>query len=401
MHIAWLGKKSPFCGNVTYSREITNSLVSLGHEVSFLHFDSEEPIVGNWPDFHRDVCLPHIYSSQAYTIPTLTSYKILQDELGKLDPKPDIVHASLTLSPIDFFLPEICDTLDIPLVATFHPPFDRKIRNIKSSTQFLTYQLHAPSLAKYNKVIIFSKAQQDLLIKLGVPEDNLEIIPNGVNIQKYKLGNTETKVRLHAKYRADRLFLYLGRIAAEKNVETLLKAWKRANLGEGCKLLIVGDGPMLSSLQPFYGEEYYIYWLGKESDEAKRIELLQGSDVFILPSLVEGLSISLLEAMACGLTCVATDAGADGEVLEKVGYVLDTKGVTTQLKSLLPFLRDQPEITGVLGKKARERVEEKYTLDKNIDRLQEVYQELLHNQRHASRSIVKAKSSIISLISDR
>jgi glycosyltransferase involved in cell wall biosynthesis len=163
----------------------------------------------------------------------------------------------------------------------------------------------------------------------------------------------------------------------------------------------VGDGPLKASLELSYGREYKIYWLGKESDEAKRIELLQGSDVFILPSLVEGLSISLLEAMACGLTCVATDAGADGEVLEKVGYVLDTKGVTTQLKSLLPFLRDQPEITEVLGKKARERVEEKYTLDKNIDRLQEVYQELLHNQRHASRSIVKAKSSIISLIPDR
>ena len=60
---------------------------------------------------------------------------------------PDLVHASLTLSPLDFLLPEICQELNIPLVATFHPPFDSKIRNLKSSTQYLTYQLYAPFLS--------------------------------------------------------------------------------------------------------------------------------------------------------------------------------------------------------------------------------------------------------------
>lgn len=376
-HIAWLGKKSPFCGNVTYSREVTHALIDRGYEVSFVHFDPEEPSVGLWPSFHREVPLPHIYSSQAYTIPTLNSSKILQQELRNLDPKPDLVHASLTLSPLDFLLPEICEALNVPLVATFHPPFDSKIRNLKSSTQLLTYQLHAPSLAKYDKVIVFSRSQRDLLVKLGVPADRLAVIPNGVDVDKYSPGLSSLKQRFNAK----RIFLYLGRIAAEKNVEGLLKAWKRANLGADCKLLIVGDGPLTSSLQPVYGPEYNIYWLGKETDEAKRIELLRGADVFILPSLVEGLSISLLEAMACGTACVATDAGADGEVLEGAGYVLDTKGVSTQLKCLLPFLRDQPEVTRILGQQARQRVLERYTLKKNIDRLEELYREVFQKKR--------------------
>jgi glycosyltransferase involved in cell wall biosynthesis len=98
--------------------------------------------------------------------------------------KPDLVHASLTLSPLDFLLPEICEELNIPLIATFHTPFDGKQRNIKSGTQLLTYQLYAPFLANYDRVIIFSKVQRDLLERLGVAASNIAVIPNGVDERK-------------------------------------------------------------------------------------------------------------------------------------------------------------------------------------------------------------------------
>ena len=167
MHIAWLGKKSPFCGNVTYGREITNKLLERKHQISFLHFAQAET------KYHQnnhgsEVVLPFIYKSQVYTIPTLKASKVFADSLKQL--KPDLVHASLTLSPLDFRLPEICQELDIPLIATFHPPFDSKIRNLKSSTQYLTYQLYAPCLSHYDSTIVFSEIQRDLLIKLGVPK---------------------------------------------------------------------------------------------------------------------------------------------------------------------------------------------------------------------------------------
>ncbi|MHC5729915.1 MAG: glycosyltransferase, partial [Nostoc sp.] len=132
MRIAWIGKKSPFCGNVTYSREITNSLLDRGHQVSFLHFAQEESEPDNWPNL-REVSLPFIYKSQVYTIPTFKATKVLTDSLRKI--KPDIVHASLTLSPLDFFLPEICEELRLPLIATFHTPFAGKGAKLISGTQ--------------------------------------------------------------------------------------------------------------------------------------------------------------------------------------------------------------------------------------------------------------------------
>ncbi len=376
MHIAWLGKKSPFCGNVTYGREITNGLLERGHQVSFLHFAQEESGCENWPDC-PEVFIPFLYKSQIYTIPTLKSSKVLMRSLVEI--QPDLVHASLTLSPLDFRLPEICEELNLPLIATFHPAFDSKLRNITSSTQYLAYQLYAPFLARYHRVIVFSRLQRDLLIKLGVHPTKLAVIPNGVDQQKYSPAYSH----FQQQFPEQRLFVYQGRIATEKNVEAVLKAWKHSNMGNKSKLLIVGDGPLASSLKIFYGKEEGIIWLGFIADEQKRIDILRGADVFILPSLVEGLSLSLLEAMACGVACLATDAGADGEVLEGgAGVVLDTQGVTTQLKTLLPLFRDQPEMTKLLGQKARNRVLERYTLSENITKLEQLYCKVIQERKN-------------------
>lgn len=372
MHIAWLGKKTPFCGNVTYGREITNALLDRGHPVSFLHFAPSEPGEVEPLQPCAEVTLPFLYKSQVYTIPTLQSSRVLMRSLRHLN--PDVVHASLTLSTLDFRLPEICADLNIPLVATFHPPFDSKLRNLKSSTQFLTYQVYAPCLSNYNRVIVFAHLQKDLLVRLGVPEERVSIIPNGVDVEKYSPGLSSVKTHLQT----ERLYVYMGRIAPEKNVEAMLKAWKLTEMGESAKLLIVGDGPLASSLQQLYGPQDGILWHGYEADEQKRIDILRAADVFILPSLVEGLSLALLEAMACGVACIATDAGADGEVLnEGAGLVMDTGDVTAQLKTLLPICRDQPELTKLLGQKARKRVLDRYTLGHNITHLECLYQDVV------------------------
>ena len=373
MHIAWLGKKSPFCGNVTYSREITNSLLRRGYQVSFLHF-SQDDEQSNTENYLAEVNLPFLYKSQIYTIPAPKSTKILLRSLKKL--QPDLVHASLTLSPLDFALPEICQKLKIPLIATFHPPFDSRLRNLKSSTQYLTYQLYAPCLAKYDRTIVFSEMQRDLLLKLGVPNNKLAIIPNGVDIEKYNPGTSYFK----QQYPDHQLFIYQGRIAIEKNVESLLKAWKNCGIADSAKLLIIGDGHLSANLKPHYNENDGIIWLGAIVDEQKRIDILRGADVFILPSLVEGLSLSLLEGMACGLACIATDAGADGEVLAKAGIILDTQDVTNQLKTILPILNHHPEMKILLGHKARQRILEKYTLKGNVTKLEELYQQLSYSK---------------------
>jgi glycosyltransferase involved in cell wall biosynthesis len=388
-HIAWLGKKSPFCGNVTYGLSTTAALKQRGHEISFIHFDTpagglgknhEEAVstLASGAGDNPEVALPYLVKSQVYTIPSPGAQRELRESLERL--QPDLVHASLTLSPLDFRLPDLCQQLGLPLVATFHPPFDAALRNLSSGTQQLTYQLYAPSLARYNRVVVFSDLQADVLMRLGVPANRLAVIPNGVDPEQWvpsAMPESAELLELRQRFAHQRVFLYMGRIATEKNVEALLRAWRLVQ-PKGCTLVVVGDGPVRQSLMQSYGPESNVHWWGHEPDQAKRVALLQLAEVFLLPSLVEGLSLALLEAMASGTACVATDAGADGEVLEGgAGIVISTQGVTTQLRTLLPVLRDQPVLTAELGRRARARALERYTLSRNIDQLEQLYAELV------------------------
>ena len=384
-HIAWLGKKTPFCGNVTYGLCTTEALKKRGHQTSFIHFDNPgAPGCGNTSLLAHDpdVSLPYLVKSQVYTIPSPRAQKELRESLERL--QPDVVHASLTLSPLDFRLPELCQALGIPLVATFHPPFDAGLRNLTAGTQQLTYQLYAPALSRYDRVIVFSDLQAEVLNRLGVHEKRLAVIPNGVDPDRWSGAPTHPAPisdELHtvrSRLGDQRVFLYMGRIATEKNVEALLRAWRLIQ-PKGCRLVIVGDGPLRSSLQNVYANGIGdLLWWGYEANLKTRIALLQCAEVFVLPSLVEGLSLALLEAMACECACVATDAGADGEVLAGgAGIVLSTQGVTTQLRTLLPVLRDQPLLTQELGRRARSRIMERYRMVSNIDALEVLYDSLI------------------------
>ena len=400
-HIAWLGKKSPFCGNVTYSLATTDALRRRGHQVSFIHFDTPATAAlgrqdalptpvggvgsstkGKLATENPEVALPYLVKSQVYTIPSPGALRELRESLERL--RPDVVHASLTLSPLDFRLPELCQQLGVPLVATFHPAFDANLRNITAGTQQLTYQVYAPSLARYDRVIVFSELQADLLERLGVPQERLAVIPNGVDIDTWTPAGAGVQSELNAlvqRFGRRRVFLYMGRLSTEKNVEALLRAWRLVQ-PKGCVLLIVGDGPLRSALQ---NNDEDVIWWGYEADLRRRVALLQIAEVFLLPSLVEGLSLALLEAMACGKACVATDAGADGEALEGgAGIVISTQGVTTQLRTLLPVLRDQPVLTAELGRRARARVLERYTLSSNIDAIEKLYGDLTHHPAAAA-----------------
>ncbi len=81
--------------------------------------------------------------------------------------------------------------------------------------------------------------------------------------------------------------------------------------------------------------------------------------------------------MSTGTACIASDAGADGEVLENgAGIVISTDNVTTQLKTIIPILIDNPNLLKTLGERGRKRILEKYSIEKNINSIEKIYKEM-------------------------
>jgi len=259
----------------------------------------------------------------------------------------------------------------IPLVATFHVAFDNRL-SLWGGITSGTYRLYAPTLAKCDRVIVFGPAQRDILVNLGVPEPIIRILPNGVDVDKHSPGPSDRRER----FAAQRMFTYMGRVDSEKNVDVLLEAYLDCAPPNDHKLVIMGSGTEKRRLERFYRDRRVIF-TGHIAEEDERIAILRASDGFFLPSTVEGLSLSMLEAMACGVATVATDVGTDGEALRGAGIVIDPRNLAAELGMAFRELIELPFLSLELGRLARQRAVERYSLERNLDKLFALYEEVV------------------------
>ena len=168
----------------------------------------------------------------------------------------------------------------------------------------------------------------------------------------------------------------MGRIDSAKNADVLIEAFLDCGPPSRVKLVIMGTGTEKRRLERFYRDPRVIF-TGHISDQEERIAILRAADGFFLPSTVEGLSLSMLEAMACGVATVATDVGTDGEALRGAGLVVDPGHLATELGMAIRELIELPFLSLELGRLARQRVLERYSLDRNLESLAQLYEELV------------------------
>ena len=363
LRVAWLGHKSATIGDGlrTYSREITRGLRDRGLEVVFIHqepdlADSRESFaVRGFPAFQRRVVLARPGSRRRIE-------ELLREH------QVDLVHLSIPFSTLDFRLPLLCESLGIPIVATFHVPFARQ-RSIWAAMAAGLYRLYAPTLARCERVVVLGEQQKGLLLGLGVPAGRIVVLPNGVDVDRYSPGPSG----LRAELGADRIFTYVGRIDPEKQVDALVRAFLAESPPITFRLVVVGSGVDLARLRARHRDERVVF-LGAVLDEARRIEVLRASDAFFLPSRVEALSIAMLEAMACGTAVIATDVGDDGVALRGAGIVIDPARADTELRTALRSLFDSPALCEELGALARQRALDRFSIHDNIAGLVDVYQ---------------------------
>jgi glycosyltransferase involved in cell wall biosynthesis len=153
---------------------------------------------------------------------------------------------------------------------------------------------------------------RDLLQQKGF--HNLAIWSRGVDSRLFHPGRRNEALRLSLGFAPqERVLVYLGRLAAEKNIEMLLSAWQQLSVETPCRLLVIGDGPLRRKVESAAGEK--AVFVGYRQGE-ELAGMLAAGDLMIFPSLTDTFGNVMLEAMASGLPVVAFNAPGPKDVVQ-------------------------------------------------------------------------------------
>jgi len=180
-------------------------------------------------------------------------------------------------------------------------------------------------------VVCNSLQLQELALKT-YKKANFKIIYNGVNRNEFYYQASQRNEKL--------TLISTGRLIERKGFKYLFEALKSLN---DVKLILVGEGDMkdeLVELSQAYKLEVEFVGMIKHSEIATQ---LRRADVFVLPSLNEGMSNSVLEAMACGLPIITTNVGGSSELIKENGFITEKQSVE-QLRKAICFYKENREI---------------------------------------------------------
>lgn len=213
-----------------------------------------------------------------------------------------------------------------------------------------------------------------LRLTVGVSQERISHIYNGVDVGRFHSaqgGSQRNKV----------VFATVGRLQQEKDQITLLKAFgllmKKLPTKE-IELVIVGEGPLRIELQKIIDRESLADAVRLLGDRDDVPDLMRSFDVFVLPSLAEGISNTILEAMATGLPVLATRVGGNPElvVAGETGDLVEPAEPEQMAGKMMQYIKDR-HLIRQHGEAARTRVNAMFSLEKMTANYTELYKNAL------------------------
>ncbi len=218
---------------------------------------------------------------------------------------------------------------------------------------------------------------------LWIPVRKVVLVANGVTPVEFN--DASPKCFPSAWSEKDPVVVAVGRLVEVKAHATLIKAMRLvvANY-PNARLIIVGGGPLREELEALVSVSDLlnsVHFAGERSDARL---IMSAASVFCLPSLSEGLSLSLLEAMASALPVVVTAVGESPNIVNsKIGHLVPSNSAESLASALLDLLND-PEKGRRMGEAGKELVEQKYSMRRTMFHYLQIYRQIAPNPAEAS-----------------
>lgn len=214
----------------------------------------------------------------------------------------------------------------------------------------------------------------------GIPAENISQIYNGVDTERFFPAQQRRSLPMEAPLPQDGVVMgSIGRMQPEKDQLTLVRAFillldmvERGR--ERLRLVLIGDGPLRAQAQSLLREANaeHLAWLPGVRNDAP--EMLQSLDIFVLPSLIEGVSNTILEAMATGLPVVATAVGGNPELVQpgETGVTVPAADPAAMSQAILGYI-NSPELRQRHGEAGRRRAEKMFSMASMVNGYNAVY----------------------------
>jgi glycosyltransferase involved in cell wall biosynthesis len=312
-----------------------------------------------------------------YVIPQISSFKTFLETVKS----NDLIHVHGHPYLSSFLAAKIAKRYSKPLVLTQHNTFI-EYNNIWDTVEKLNdLAIGKQVLKEADKIIVVSNATKNYVLSLGAAPEKIEVLHNGVDLNRFK-PSSEVKDEMRKKLgisKDARVVLTVRRLVYKNGIDTLIASAEIA-VKKNPKLVfvVVGKGPDFDEVKEKIvqlGMQRNLRLTGFVSDRDLPF-YYNVADLFALPSKSgEGLPLVALEAMATGLPVIATNVGGTSEVInEAYGKLVPPNSPNSLAEAILEFsLKD----LSVIKKNLRIMMEQKYSWDKNVEKLIKIYEELI------------------------
>lgn len=212
--------------------------------------------------------------------------------------------------------------------------------------------------------------------------EKIKVIYNGIDPSKFTKKSDLLRTKLKIS-KSDFVFGFVGQLDERKGLHDLLPAFEIVNAKhKNTKLLLAGEGVLKQEIEHFIKKqklENSVYLLGFYDDIP---EFMATINTLVLPSLWEGFGIVLIEAMACGKSVIATNTSNIPEIVNdgEAGLLVEPKNFE-QLSAAMIKLISEPKQTKKMGEIGKKLVNEKFTINRMIDELEDYFYKILGQKK--------------------